>query len=105
VGGNPVGLSVLRDRYVGAPLGAFIELAVIVDVLAVAVTGSNAIARGVFALARDDLLPGPLAARSRHETPLGGLLLNATFALAGLVVASTPDDRLACSARWPRASP
>lgn len=62
-GANPLGLSVLGDRYVGSPLGPLIELAVIVDLFAIAVAASNAIARGVFALARkacsrDCLRPG-----------------------------------------------
>lgn len=93
-GGNPVGLSLLGDIYIGPPFGALIELAVIVDLLAVAVAGSNAIARGVFALARDRLLPGSLAARSRHETPVGGIGVNVVFALAGLAIASGLNDRL-----------
>jgi APA family basic amino acid/polyamine antiporter len=94
-GANPFGLSVLGDRYVGSPLGALVELAVIVDLLAVAVAASNAIARGVFALARDALLPRPLAARSRFETPLGGILVNTGSALAGLAIASGLEDPLA----------
>jgi amino acid transporter len=68
---------------------------VIIDILAVAIAGSNVIARGVFALARDALLPSQLASRSRHETPLGGILVNAAFALAGLVIASGLEDPLA----------
>jgi amino acid transporter len=94
-GANPVGLSVLGDRYVGSPLGGLIELGVIVDLFAVAVAGSNAIARGVFALARDRLLPSLLSARSRFETPLGGIVVNVSFALAGLLIASGLEDKLA----------
>jgi amino acid transporter len=92
-GGNPVGLTLLADRYVGPPLGLVIELAVLVDLFAIGLAGSNAFARGVFALARDGFLPRLLAARSRHETPLGGIAVNVSFALAGLVVATPLADR------------
>lgn len=92
-GGDPIGLPLLADRYVGPPLGLLVELAVIVDLFAVALAASNAFARGVFVLARDGLLPRRLAARSRHETPLGGIVVNASFALAGLAVATPLADR------------
>jgi amino acid transporter len=92
-GANPVGLSVLADRYVGPPLGLLIELAVIVDIFAIALAGTNAFARGVFALARDGFLPRPLAARSRYETPVGGLVVNVCFAVAGLVIATPLADK------------
>jgi amino acid transporter len=92
-GGNPVALTVLADRYVGPPLGLLVELAVIVDLFAVALAGSNAFARGVFVLARDGLLPRVLASRSRYETPLGGIVVNTSFALVGLIIATPLVDK------------
>jgi amino acid transporter len=92
-GANPVALTVLADRYVGPPLGLLLELAVIVDLFAVALAGSNTFARGVLVLARDGLVPRVLASRSSHETPLGGIVVNASFALAGLIVATPLADR------------
>jgi amino acid transporter len=92
-GANPVGLTLLADRYVGPPLGLLIELAVIVDLFAIALAGTNAFTRGVFALARDGFLPRRLATRSRHETPVGGIVVNVFFAVAGLIIATPLADR------------
>ncbi|MDQ4068790.1 MAG: APC family permease [Actinomycetota bacterium] len=85
-GGNPLGLSELAGRFMGGPFGALVELAIVVDVLAVLAAIVNTVARGVFAMARDNVLPARLAAVSRHSTPIGGLLVAAGAATLGLIV-------------------
>ena len=84
---GPGALSALADRYVGSPTGTLMELAVIIDLVAVAVALANAVSRLAFVLARDRLLPACLAAVSRHETPVGGLALVTTANFLGLAAA------------------
>ena len=51
------------------------ELVVLLDMIAVAVGASVSSTRGVFAMARDRRLPGPLASvSSRYGTPLGAIV-------------------------------
>jgi amino acid transporter len=91
---NPAGLAVLGDRYVGAPLGALMELAVLVDLVAVAGAYGNHVGRGIFALARDGLLPARLATRSRYDSPFGGLVVGFLGGMAVLVATAGLDDRI-----------
>jgi amino acid transporter len=63
------------------------ELVVLLDILAVGIGAAVASTRGIFAMARDRRLPGPLAAvSSRYETPVGAIaflmVVQAAFILA-----------------------
>lgn len=90
-GRNPSALSVLADARFGAPFGAVVDLAIIVDLVVAMAAFGNSLARGLFALARDRLLPSPLAARSRFDTPLGGTAAFAASGLVGVVVGMQLD--------------
>lgn len=70
-----------------------LEAAIIIDLLAVLSAFGNNQARGIFALARDRLLPAPLAARSRYDTPVGGIATFAVAALAAFVAAVPLTNR------------
>lgn len=65
----------LAVQYVGGWLAPLIDLAIILDMLSLALAFMVTTARGVFALARDRLLPHSLTALSRHHTPLAGNLV------------------------------
>ncbi len=67
--------SELARTYVGGWLATLIDLAIILDMLSLSLAFMVTTARGVFALARDQLLPRQLAAVSRHHTPLAGNLV------------------------------
>ncbi|HEX2031803.1 MAG TPA: APC family permease [Actinomycetota bacterium] len=92
-GENPLALSLLADRYVGKPMGAVIELAVILDLIAVMTAFGNGLSRRYFALARDRLLPRLFARVSRYETPVGALAAILTYAVIGLLAASFFTDK------------
>lgn len=80
-GADPTPLSSLAARYVGRQLAPLVDIAVVVDLLAVASGLMVTSARGWFALARQGLLPPALMRKSRFHTPLGGNLLVALVAL------------------------
>lgn len=86
-GGDPLGLAHLADRDVGSGLGAAIEVAVIVDVLAVLLALVNALSRVAFGLARDGLLLRRLARTDERQVPVGGLTLALGAVAAGPAVA------------------
>jgi amino acid transporter len=69
----------LADAKVGHWLGVLIELAVLFDIVAVGVGIMAAAARGLFTIARDGLLPAPLATTNRKDVPM---------AATGVVVAA-----------------
>jgi amino acid transporter len=79
--GNPFGE--LGDRYVGGgSLDWIVNLAIVVDLLSVLIAFTLAASRLLMALARDRLLPRALARTSpRFRTPVGGLVIVATWAL------------------------
>lgn len=85
---DPAPLSTLANRYVGAWLAPILDIAVIVDMLAVASAFMATTARGWFALGRDGLLPRAFARTSRFGTPLGGNALVGLTAAAVLSVAA-----------------
>ncbi|CAB3394648.1 APC family permease [Kyrpidia spormannii] len=92
---DPSPVATLAGRYVGSWLSAVINIALILDMLAVAVAFSATSARGWFALARHGLLPRVLALQSGYGTPIGGNLLVLTAAIVlTLVVSATSIDRL-----------
>lgn len=72
---DPLALDTLATRYVGKWLAILIDIAVLLDALAVMSAFMATTARGWFAVARAGLLPAPLARTSRFGTPLGGNLL------------------------------
>jgi amino acid transporter len=97
---DPAGLSTLAGRYVGRWDATAIEVAVLLDLLGVAMATANTAARTAFALARDGLWPRPLARTSeRHGTPVGGIALvgAATLLVLGVVAAAAhgPSGRMA----------
>ena len=65
----------LATQYVGSWLAPLVDLAIILDMLSLALAFMVTTARGVFALARDRLLPRSFTAISRHHTPLAGNLV------------------------------
>lgn len=83
---DPIALDHLATRYVGSWLAVLIDLAVLLDALAVMSAFMATTARGWFAVARAGLLPSPLARTSRFGTPLGGNLLVFIAALVVLAV-------------------
>lgn len=91
---DPASLGTLATRYVGGWLAPIIDLAVLIDILALASAFTAAAARGWFALAREGLLPVALAYTSRrYATPLGGnvLVFCVGVAAVGLAVVSGVD--------------
>lgn len=82
---DPSPLSTLGTKYVGAWIAPWLDLALIIDMLAVASAFTATAARGWFALARDGLLPSALATTSSFKTPLGGNILVASLAVIFVV--------------------
>ncbi len=84
---NPLGT--LAQHYVGSWLSTWVDLVVITDALSLSVAFTVAATRGVFALARDGLLPRFLATTSSHDTPLGGNIVSFVVSIGFLIWAST----------------
>lgn len=79
---NPAPLDTLATRYVGSWLAVLVDIAVLFDALVVMSAFMATTSRGIFALARHQLLPSPLASiAARFRTPLGGILLVSIAAL------------------------
>jgi amino acid transporter len=85
----------------GSPAGSefwlkILLVVVFLDMLAVYVGAAVASTRGVFAMARDRRLPGPLAAVSnRYGTPIGAILLLIAIQAILIVVSEANDTLLA----------
>ena len=78
--GNPFG--VLGQRYVARPFGWIVNLTIVLDLFSVCVAFTLAASRILMALARDRLLPAPVARTStRFRTPTGGLAVIAGWSL------------------------
>jgi amino acid transporter len=84
---DPSPMGTLATEYVGKGLATIIDLVVLLDSISVAIAFVVAGSRVFFALARDGLLPRPLAATSRRETPLGGNLVIVAAGIAALLFA------------------
>ncbi len=78
----------LADRYLAHWVGTLTEVVIILDTLSVAIAFTVAIARVLMALARDGLLPRPLAITSKHATPLGGNVAALVIAVLFCLVAT-----------------
>jgi amino acid transporter len=85
--------AVLADHYVGSWLGTLVELAVLLDIVAVGIGFAVGTSRGLFTLARDGLLPSRLAALNRRGVPATSTLVVGALALTvvgvGLIVYGT----------------
>jgi amino acid transporter len=97
---DPAPLDTLATRYVGSWLAVLVDIAVLFDALVVMSAFMATTSRGMFALARHQLLPPPLARISaRFRTPVGGIVTVAVVALLILVIvtittASSPTNVL-----------
>jgi amino acid transporter len=78
---DPAPLSTLGGKFVGGWIAPWIDIALIVDMMAVASAFMATTARGWFALARHGLLPRSLASTSQYDTPVGGNILVAFLAV------------------------
>ena len=65
----PFDFSALGEVYVGRWLAVLIELAVLLDIIAVGIGFQAAVSQGLSTLARDGLLPKPLATTNRRGVP------------------------------------
>jgi amino acid transporter len=82
--GNPFG--VLGQRYVAKPFEWIINLTIVIDLFSVCVAFTLAASRILMALARDRLLPEPVARTStRFRSPVGGLAVIAGWSLLVIV--------------------
>ena len=84
---DPAPLGTLGSKFVGGWIAPWIDVALIIDMMAVASAFTATASRGWMALARHNLLPAQLAVLSKYDTPLGGNLLGA--GLATLLVLGT----------------
>jgi amino acid transporter len=82
---SPDGLAILGGRYLGSWDEVWIYLSVLLDILAVASGFTTSLARGLFALGRDRVLPGYLGGLSRAKTPMraNAAILIGAFAMIG----------------------
>jgi amino acid transporter len=84
---DPAPLDTLATRYVGSWLAVLVDIAVLFDALVVMSAFMATTSRGLFALARHDLLPAPLASiSSRFRTPVGGITFVGVVALLILAI-------------------
>ena len=68
-----------------------IDLAVLLDLLAIGIGMTVAVARGVFTLARDGMLPKPLAATNHRQIPAATTLVSGTIAVVILFTLTKYD--------------
>lgn len=73
----------MAEHYLGHFFAIWIELAILLDVLAVGIGFQLAAARGVFSLARDGVLPSGLAKVNARQQPIGGVV---TVAVISVIV-------------------
>ncbi len=83
---NPSQLGTLGSKFVGGWIAPWMDVAIIVDMIAVGSAFTATAARGWFALARHNLLPKALATTSSYGTPIGGNLLVAGLAVLLVVI-------------------
>jgi amino acid transporter len=101
---DPAPLDTLATRYVGSWLAVLVDIAVLFDAVVVISAFMATTSRGLFALARHQLLPGPLASiASRFRTPVGSITLVGIVALLVTVILAITQANVAhsCSeASW-----
>lgn len=96
---DPAPLDTLATRYVGSWLAVLVDIAVLFDALVVMSAFMATTSRGLFALARHDLLPAPLARISaRFRTPLGGIVFVAGVAVVLLVILASTQASASAAA-------
>lgn len=83
----PFDFGALGKEYVGNWLGVLIELAIILDMLAVGIGFCAATSRGIFTLARDGLLPKQLASVNSRKVPAMAINLELVTMVVILVIA------------------
>jgi amino acid transporter len=83
---DPAPLSTLGTKFVGGWIAPWIDIALIVDMMAVASAFMATTARGWFALGRHGLLPNALTTKSQYDTPLGGNIFVAVLAVVLIVL-------------------
>jgi len=84
---DPAPLDTLATRYVGSWLAILVDIAVLFDALVVMSAFMATTSRGMFSLARHQLLVSPLARIStRYRTPFGGIAAVGVVALLVLVI-------------------
>jgi amino acid transporter len=84
------------DGFGSTTLARVMELVVLLDVMAVGIGAAVASTRGIFAMARDRRLPGPLAAvSSRRETPVGAIVFLMIVQVAFILVTEFWDELFA----------
>jgi amino acid transporter len=84
--GDPSPLATLGTRYVGGWIAPLLDIALLLDIIAVASTSMITSTRGWFALARHGLLPKALTSLSKYDTPHTGTLLAAVVGVAYIVI-------------------
>src|SRR2546421_4389028 len=95
---DPAPLDTLATRYVGSWLAVLVDIAVLFDALVVMSAFMATTSRGMFALARHDLLPSPLARISaRFRTPIGGIASVSVVALLVLVIVTLATSSVAAA--------
>jgi len=86
----PFDFQAIATHYVGSWLSALIGIAIMLDIIGIAIGFSAACARGLYALSRDQLLPKPFTKVSSRRVPIVGTmsisaLMVILMVLAGLI--------------------
>ncbi|MFZ9629050.1 MAG: APC family permease [Ilumatobacteraceae bacterium] len=76
----------MAEEYLNHFFAIWIELAILLDVLAVGIGFQLAAARGVYSLARDSVLPKALAATNKRQQPIGGVITVTAIAALLMIV-------------------
>jgi amino acid transporter len=77
----------MATKYVGSWLSFLVGLAIMLDIIGIAIGFSAACARGIFALSRDGLLPKPFTKLSSRRVPIVGTLSISALMLVLMVLA------------------
>lgn len=72
-----------------------LEIVVLLDVMAVGLGAATASTRGIFAMARDRRIPGPLAAVNQRGQPVGSILFVEAFSVLMILFAQYWEDLFA----------